>query len=53
MTLTPSGRASLVEAEQIIGAVRHLAHSAQDLRGQPTGHLKIGHGAQSGDAARG
>src|SRR5262249_50252269 len=30
------------EAEQIIGAVRHLAHSAQDLRGQPTGHLKIG-----------
>jgi len=42
MTLTPSGRRLLVEAEQIIGAVRHLAHSAQDLRGQPTGHLKIG-----------
>jgi DNA-binding transcriptional LysR family regulator len=42
MTLTPSGRHLLVEAEQIIGAVRHLADSAQDLRGQPTGHLKIG-----------
>ena len=42
MTLTPSGRRLLVEAEQIIGAVRHLAHSAQDLRGQPTGNLKIG-----------
>jgi DNA-binding transcriptional LysR family regulator len=42
MTLTPSGRRLLGEAEQIIGAVRHLAHSAQDLRGQPTGHLKIG-----------
>jgi DNA-binding transcriptional LysR family regulator len=42
MTLTPSGRRLLVEAEQIIGAVRHLTHSAQDLSGQPTGHLKIG-----------
>src|SRR5215510_11239405 len=42
MTLTPSGRRLLVEAEQIIGAVRHLKDSAQDLRGQPTGHLKIG-----------
>jgi len=42
MSLTPSGRRLLVEAEQIIGAVQHLAHSAQDLRGQPTGHLKIG-----------
>lgn len=42
MTLTPSGRRLLVEAEQILGAVRHLAHSAQDLRGQPTGNLKIG-----------
>ena len=42
MTLTPSGRRLLGEAEQIIGAVRHLADSAQDLRGQPTGHLKIG-----------
>jgi len=42
MTLTPSGRHLLVEVDQIIGAVRHLAHSAQDLRGQPTGHLKIG-----------
>jgi DNA-binding transcriptional LysR family regulator len=42
MALTPSGRRLLVEAEQIIGAVRHLAHSAQDLRGQPTGNLKVG-----------
>ncbi|MEO8304660.1 MAG: LysR family transcriptional regulator [Betaproteobacteria bacterium] len=42
MELTPSGRRLLVEAEQILGAVRHLAHSAQDLRGQPTGNLKIG-----------
>ena len=42
MTLTPSGRRLLTEAEQILGAVRHLAHSAQDLRGQPTGTLKIG-----------
>jgi DNA-binding transcriptional LysR family regulator len=42
MTLTPAGRRLLVEAEQIINAVRHLAHSAQDLRGQPTGTLKIG-----------
>ena len=42
MTLTPAGARLLVEAEQIIGAVRHLTHSAQDLRGQPTGRLKIG-----------
>ena len=42
MTLTPAGRRLLPEAEQIIGAVRHLAHSAQDLRGQPTGSLKLG-----------
>ena len=42
MALTPSGRRLLVEAEQIIGAVRQLTHSAQDLRGQPTGRLKIG-----------
>jgi DNA-binding transcriptional LysR family regulator len=42
MALTPAGRRLLTEAEQIIGAVRHLAHSAQDLRGQPTGNLKIG-----------
>src|SRR4029077_19481093 len=42
MALTPAGRRLLVEAEQIIGAVRRLTHSAQDLRGQPTGHLKIG-----------
>lgn len=42
MTLTPSGRRLLAEAEQIIAAVQRLAHSAQDLRGQPTGNLKIG-----------
>jgi DNA-binding transcriptional LysR family regulator len=42
MTLTPSGRRLLPEAEQIIGAVQHLQHSAQDLRGQPTGNLKLG-----------
>ena len=42
MTLTPSGRRLLAEAEQIIGAVQRLEHSALDLRGQPTGHLKLG-----------
>jgi DNA-binding transcriptional LysR family regulator len=31
-----------LEAEQIIGAVQHLQHSAQGLRGQPTGRLKLG-----------
>ena len=42
MTLTPSGRRLLTEVEQIIAAVQRLTHSAQDLRGQPTGNLKIG-----------
>lgn len=42
MTLTPSGRRLLTEVEQIIAAVQRLTHSAQDLRGQPTGTLKIG-----------
>jgi len=42
MALTPSGRQLLAETEQIIGAVEHLKHSAQDLRGQPTGNLKLG-----------
>ncbi len=42
MTLTPSGRRLLAEAEQIIAAVHRLAHLAQDLRGRPTGNLKIG-----------
>lgn len=42
MTLTPAGRRLLVEAEQIIGAVEHLKHSAQELRGEPTGKLKLG-----------
>ncbi|MEO8630295.1 MAG: LysR family transcriptional regulator, partial [Betaproteobacteria bacterium] len=42
MTVTPAGRLLLAEAEQILEAVMHLAHSAQQLRGQPTGHLKLG-----------
>lgn len=42
MTLTPSGRRLVAEAEQIIGAVEHLKHSAQELRGEPTGSLKLG-----------
>ena len=42
MALTPAGRRLLIQAEQIIGAVRHLANAAQDLRGQPTGILKLG-----------
>src|SRR4051812_35545948 len=42
MVLTPAGRRLLVQVEQIIGAVRHLAHAAQDLRGQPTGIVKLG-----------
>jgi DNA-binding transcriptional LysR family regulator len=42
MNLTPSGRRLLTEVEQIIAAVARLKHSAQDLRGQPTGNLKIG-----------
>ncbi len=42
MVLTPSGRQLLTEAEEILGAVLHLQHSAQELRGQPTGLLKLG-----------
>ena len=42
MTLTPSGRRLLTEATQIIDAVQHLQHSAQELRGEPTGNLKLG-----------
>jgi len=42
MSVTPTGQRLLVEAEQIIAAVQHLAQSAQALRGQPTGHLKLG-----------
>lgn len=42
MTLTPSGRRLLAEAEQIIDAVDHLKHSAQELRGEPTGTLRLG-----------
>lgn len=42
MDLTPSGRQLLSEAAQIIDAVQHLQHSAQSLRGQPTGRLKLG-----------
>ena len=42
MTLTPAGRRLVAEATQIIDAVRHLQHSAQELRGEPTGNLKLG-----------
>ncbi len=42
MTLTPSGRRLLAEATQIIEAVQHLKHSAQELRGEPTGSLRLG-----------
>ena len=42
MTLTPSGRRLLTEATQIIDAVQHLQHSAQELRGEPTGSVKLG-----------
>ena len=42
MTLTPAGRRLLTEAAQIIDAVQHLQHSAQELRGAPTGNLKLG-----------
>jgi DNA-binding transcriptional LysR family regulator len=42
MAVTPAGERLLVEAEEIIGAVQHLAHSAQELRGQPTGRIKLG-----------
>jgi DNA-binding transcriptional LysR family regulator len=42
MLLTPSGRRLLSETEKIIDAVQQLQHSAQNLRGQPTGRLKIG-----------
>lgn len=42
MALTPSGRRLLTEAAQIIEAVQHLKHSAQELRGEPTGNLRLG-----------
>jgi DNA-binding transcriptional LysR family regulator len=42
MTLTPAGRRLVAEATQIIDAVRHLEHSAQELRGEPTGNLRLG-----------
>jgi DNA-binding transcriptional LysR family regulator len=42
MDVTPAGQRLLAEAEQIMGAVQHLAHSAQELRGRPTGHLALG-----------
>ena len=42
MSLTPSGRRLLAESAQIIEAVEHLKHSAQELRGEPTGKLKLG-----------
>ena len=42
MTLTPSGRLLLQDAEQIIGAVQRLRNTAQELHGQPTGTLRLG-----------
>jgi len=42
LSLTPSGRRLLEESAQIIDAVEHLKHSAQELRGEPTGKLKVG-----------
>ena len=42
MALTPSGRRLLTEAAQILEAVAHLKHSAQELRGEPTGSLRLG-----------
>jgi len=42
MALTPSGRRLLAESAQIIDAVEHLKHSAQALRGEPTGKLRLG-----------
>jgi DNA-binding transcriptional LysR family regulator len=42
MALTPSGRRLLAEAAQILEAVAHLKHSAQELRGEPTGSLRLG-----------
>ncbi len=42
MALTPAGRRLLTEAARIIDAVQHLQHSAQELRGEPTGNLKLG-----------
>ena len=42
MSLTPSGRRLLAESAQIIDAVEHLKHSAQALRGEPTGKLRLG-----------
>ena len=42
MALTPSGRRLLAEAAQILEAVAHLKHSAQELRGEPTGSVRLG-----------
>jgi DNA-binding transcriptional LysR family regulator len=42
MVLTPSGRRLLTDAEAIIGAVRRMVRSAQNLRGRPTGILRLG-----------
>ena len=42
MSLTPSGRRLLAESAHIISAVEHLKNSAQELRGAPTGNLKLG-----------
>ena len=42
MALTPSGRTLLEQAEGVLSAVAHLGHTAQGLRGQPTGRLMLG-----------
>ena len=42
MALTPSGRRLLTESAQIMDAVERLKHSAQALRGEPTGKLRLG-----------
>ena len=42
MTLTLPGRNLLKHAEEIIGAVAELNHSAQAMRGQPMGKLRVG-----------
>src|SRR5262245_19732584 len=42
MAITPAGQRLLAEVEEILAAVARLAHSAQGLRGHPTGTLRIG-----------
>lgn len=42
MAITPAGRRLLTEVEEILASVARLGQSAQGLRGQPTGTLRIG-----------